>query len=102
MELCETGGRGHYDLVILNPEFVAKHSIDEVIAKNFKRCKVDVEDHLLSAIEFKFIINSLSANVRAEIVKDFKKLSFALDMKQTKSAFLIVFNRCRPEENDPL
>lgn len=97
MELSETGGRGHYDLVILNPEFVARHSIDEVIAKKFKRCKVDEKDHLISAIEFKFIVNPLSANIRNEIVKDFKKLSMALDMKQARSTYLIVFNRCRPE-----
>ncbi|MDK2801665.1 MAG: hypothetical protein PWQ70_3284 [Clostridiales bacterium] len=46
---------GHYDLVILNPDFLVNNSIDEVIAKDFKKCKVDVKDHLLAAIEFKFM-----------------------------------------------
>lgn len=98
MELDDKGGRGHYDLVILNPDFIAKHSIDEVIAKNFKKCKVDVKDHLLAAIEFKFIVSPLRANMRREIKKDFLKLSLALDHGQTKKAYLIVFNRCRPED----
>lgn len=98
MELSETGGRGHYDLVILNPNFVGKNSKDEVIAKNFKKCKADEKDHLISAIEFKFIVNPLSANLRDEIKKDFIKLSMALNFKQTRSAYLIVFNRCRSED----
>jgi len=55
MKLDDTGGRGHYDLVILNPEFVAKHTIDEVIAKDYKKCCVAEQNHLLAAIEFKFI-----------------------------------------------
>ena len=46
---------GHYDLIILNPDFLANNSIDEVIAKDFKKCKVDVKDYLLAAIEFKFM-----------------------------------------------
>ena len=99
MELGETGGRGHYDLVVLNPDFVSKHSIDEVIAKNFKLCKVSVQDHLVSAIELKFIVNPLSARMKEEIKKDFEKLSFALEVKQARTAYLIIFNRCRSEEN---
>ena len=54
MELSESGGRGHYDLVILNPDFLANHTLDEVIAKDFKKCKVDEKDHLL-AVEPNFL-----------------------------------------------
>ncbi|MDK2801664.1 MAG: hypothetical protein PWQ70_3283 [Clostridiales bacterium] len=36
--------------------------------------------------------------MRAEIIKDFRKLIMALDGGQTQSAYLIVFNRSRHEE----
>jgi hypothetical protein len=99
MDLFESGGRGHYDLVILNPDFLANHSIDEVIAKDFKKCKVEVQDHLLTAIEFKFIVSPLSKNMRSEIIKDFRKLVMALEAGQTQTAYLIVFNRSSHEED---
>ena len=86
-------------MVILNPDFIVNHSIEEVIAKNFQKCRVKVKDHLLAAIEFKFIVSPLSANMQAEIIKDFYKLSMAIKQGQTKRAYLIVFNRYRPEEN---
>lgn len=97
MELSESGVRGHYDLGILNPEFIANHLMDEIIAKDFKKCKVSEKHHLLAAIEFKLIVNPLNANLRTEIRKDFKKLSLGLDQDQTKNAYLILFNRCRHE-----
>jgi len=57
MQLDEqTGGRGHYDLVVLNPKFIASHTIDEVIAKDYTKCCKDKKHHLLAAVEFKLII----------------------------------------------
>ena len=98
MELDEKGGRGHYDLVVLNPNFIANHSIGEVIAKNFKKCCKDENDHLLTAIEFKMIVNPLSKGLESEIEKDFKKLTWAIKTRQARSAYMIIFNRFRQEK----
>lgn len=99
MQLSESGGRGHYDLVILNPEFLKNHTMSEIIAKDFEKCQVNEKHHLLAAIEFKFVVGPLSTNMREEIKKDFRKLSMALDQGQSKNAYLIVFNRFRPEDD---
>lgn len=99
MERLLHGERGHYDLVILNPGFVANHSIEEVIAKDFKRAAVSERDHLLAAIEFKFIHRALDKGQREEIDKDVKKLewSVTLEPPQSQNAYLLVFNRHRHE-----
>ena len=98
MKLDEKGGRGHYDLVVLNPDFVASHSIGEVIAKDFKKCCKDENDHLLAAIEFKLIVNPLSKALESEIEKDFQKLTWSIINRQARSAYMIIFNRVRPEK----
>ncbi|EKD26283.1 MAG: hypothetical protein ACD_79C01283G0004 [uncultured bacterium] len=96
----ETGGRGHYDLVILNPDFIKDHNIKEVIAQDYKKtCQKNIKEHLLAAIEFKLITKPLSAGLKNEIEKDFKKLAWAVkDKEQAKNAYLIIFNRTRKEE----
>lgn len=99
MRLDEKGGRGHYDLVVLNPDFVASHSIGEVIAKVFKKCCKDENDHLLAAIEFKLIVNPLSKGLESEIEKDFQKLTWSINNRQARSAYMIIFNRVRQEKN---
>ncbi len=98
MELDEKGGRGHYDLVVLNPEFVANHSIAEIMAKDFKKTCKDESYHLLAAIELKLIANPLSGRFQDEIEKDFCKLSWAIDKKHAWSVYMVIFNRCRHEE----
>lgn len=97
MQLDDTGGRGHYDLAILNPDFIAKHSIDEVIAKDFKKCVVEEKNHLLAAIEFKLIVRPLSKGMRSGIEKDFKKLSYAKNLSQAMTVYMVIFNRSREE-----
>ena len=94
-------GRGHYDLVVPKPCFMAGHSISEVIAKNFKECCKDERDHLLAAIEFKLIVNPLGNGFKAAIKKDFQKLTLAIDKGQPRSAYMIIFNRARPEPKFP-
>ncbi|MDD3894258.1 MAG: hypothetical protein PHU36_04480 [Syntrophomonadaceae bacterium] len=96
MELNDTGGRGHYDLVVLNPDFMKEHSINEIIAKNFKKCCVNEKHHLLTAIEFKLVVSPLSKNLREEIAKDFTKLTWSLE-SQAQNAYMVIFNRVRPE-----
>jgi len=95
-----TGGRGHYDLVILDPDFIANHNINEVIAQDYKNtCQKDTKNHLIAAIEFKLITKPLSNTLKDEIRKDFEKLSWAVKEKaQARNAYLIIFNRARKEE----
>ena len=94
MELDDKGGRGHYDLVVLNPDFVSNHSIKQVMAKDFKECCVNERHHLLAAAEFKLITAPISINMKSEIERDFEKLNWALEKGQTKYAYMILFNRC--------
>jgi hypothetical protein len=92
------GGRGHYDLVVLNPDFVNAHRIEEVMAQNYKKSRRETPYHLLAAIEFKLITRPLGKNLVEEIHRDFQKLSWALEKKQTKQAYMIIFNRAREEK----
>jgi hypothetical protein len=104
MELDKKGGRGHYDLVVLNPDFVKYHSMRQVIAKDYRQTQVDEKHHLLAAIEFKFIHKTLGAGMRDEIRKDILKLSWSLEtqpeqcMPQCKHAYALIFNRHQPAE----
>ena len=93
MERDDRGGRGHYDLVVLNPEFIKNHSIKQVMAKDFKECCTEEKHHLLAAAEFKLITMPLSQNMKGEIKRDFQKLNFALESGQTQLAYMIIFNR---------
>ena len=34
--------RGHYDLVVLNPELIRRHSYSEIYGQSFKRCKATI------------------------------------------------------------
>ena len=97
-QLKGNGGRGHYDLVVLNPKFMIGHDINEIIAQTYKKCKKDESNHLLAAIEFKLVTKSLDKGLRSEIKKDFKKLRLALSNKQAISAFMIIFNRANKNE----
>lgn len=88
-ERTQAGGgysRGHFDIVILNPEFVARHNYQQLKAQNYHVFRQDVWDArvqgeamLLYAIEFYFSrdpIPSLSAVDRCvqAIVQDADKL----------------------------
>lgn len=99
MVISQKGRRGHYDLAILNPEFVANHSIDTVIAKDISKAATKENNHLLAAIEFKFICRALGKDMRSEIEKDAIKLNWSLthEPPQSKHGYLLVFNRHREE-----
>lgn len=101
MIVSQDGGRGHYDLAILEPRFVREHSIDTVIGKDFKKTAKSEKHHLLAALEFKFIHSPLNKNLRDEIKRDVIKLHWAVTLEppQSQGAYLLVFNRCRHEQN---
>mgnify|MGYP000907714341 FL=1 len=99
MKIYDDGGRGHYDLVVLNPNFIFNHNIKDVMAKEYKHCMTDCKDHILSALEFKLITKPLDKNMKDEIKKDIIKLKMAIEQGQTQKAYCLIFNRCR-EESD--
>lgn len=97
MELSSEGDRGHYDLAVLNPRFIEDHSIKTVIAKDHREVAKGTGDHLLAAVEFKFICRTPGKRMRDEIAKDAKKLYWSINLEppQSKNAYLLVFNRHR-------
>ena len=104
LRLCKLneseGTCGHYDMVVLNPDFVSGHEMQQVISKDNKlRQTVDFNDnHLLAAIEFKLLHKPLTENLRNEIKKDFIKLGWALETKQARDAYMLIFNRYGEEK----
>lgn len=105
LKLCKLnepeGTCGHYDMVVLNPDFIAHHDIQQVISKDNKiRQTVNFNDnHLLAAIEFKLLHKPLTENLKDEIKKDFIKLGWALATKQAREAYMLIFNRYGEERN---
>ena len=93
--LTKKGKRGHFDLVVLNPEFIEEFDIKNVTNKHIS----DVEkrslnnekfrNELLFAIEIKYVVNNSKKFVK-EVKKDMKKLSFASE-KQSFEAYNLVF-----------
>ena len=105
LKLCRLdeskGTCGHYDMVVLNPDFINNHEIQQVISKdNTIRQTVNFNDnHLLAAIEFKLLHKPLTGDLRDEIKKDFIKLGWALETKQAREAYMLIFNRYGEERN---
>ena len=105
LRLCRLDERegtcGHYDMVVLNPSFVENHGIQQVISKDNKiRQTIKFDDnHLLAAIEFKLLHKRLTGHMRDEIKKDFIKLNWALETKQARKAYMLIFNRWGEEKD---
>ncbi|PIP18874.1 MAG: hypothetical protein COX41_05885 [Candidatus Omnitrophica bacterium CG23_combo_of_CG06-09_8_20_14_all_41_10] len=105
LRLCKlnesVGTCGHYDMVVLNPDFINSHEIQQVISKDNKiRQTVNFNDnHLLAAIEFKLLHKPLTEKLRNEIKKDFIKLGWALETRQARDAYMLIFNRYGEERD---
>lgn len=102
LEPCELegilGSRGHYDMAVLNPEFIKTiNSERDIINKDIKlviqREKSNKNfniKELLFAIEFKYIINNSEKFVK-EVKMDNKKLLFAINKGGAAKAINLVF-----------
>lgn len=92
---------GHYDMVVLNPDFMRSFDIEQVISKsNTIRQSIAFNDHhLLAAIEFKLLHKPLGQALKDEIKKDFVKLSWALETRQARDAYMLIFNRYGNEKS---
>jgi len=92
------GSRGHYDIAVLNPEFIKTiNSERDIINKDIKlviqREKSNKNfniKELLFAIEFKYIINNSEKFVK-EVKMDNKKLLFAINKGGAAKAINLVF-----------
>jgi len=85
---AKIGDRGHYDMVIINPEFAKnysdniydiKHIINKDVSLLEQRVKNDIESvkkELVYAIEFKYVINNSKVFID-EVKADNKKLLFS-------------------------
>lgn len=105
LELSLNGSRGHYDLVVLDPDFVKNNPIHKIIAKDYDECeKYPIAPPLLAAIEFKFLVRPFQHQMIEELKCDFKKLTWALGEqaeepveaqtgKQATNAYMLIFNR---------
>ena len=69
------GDRAHYDMAILNPEFIRNHDYRTVRNKSIEYSHNN-PDNLIAAIEFKYV-TSHSKNFHHEIAYDLFKLSNA-------------------------
>ena len=104
LQLCKLseseGTCGHYDMVVLNPNFVMNHEIQQVISKDntIRQTIKFSEAHLLASIEFKLLHKRLSQNIRSEIRKDFIKLNWSLETGQAQCAYMLIFNRYGREQ----
>ena len=78
----DKGSRGHYDLVVLNPDFVINNGVEHVVNKCFATTQMRAtgEDHfkneILVAMEFKYVINN-SKSFLDQISQDSLKLGLA-------------------------
>lgn len=93
------GSRGHYDIAVLNPEFIKKvnsekdiinKDISLVIKREKNNKKFNDIKELLFAIEFKYIINNSKKFVN-EVKMDNKKLLFAKEYGGAEEVVNLVF-----------
>ena len=93
--LNKVGQRGHHDLVVLSPKFIAEFDIKNVVNKDIRDLEVRSRDkekfrsELVALIEMKYVIHNSSSFID-EIKKDTKKLSIALNY-QNFEAYNLVF-----------
>ncbi len=93
------GSRGHYDIAVLDPDFIKNvNSEKDITNKNVSLVVKRVQNNknfvnskeLLFAIEFKYVINN-SKNFVDEVKMDNKKLLFAKDFGGVYEAVNLVF-----------
>ncbi len=95
--LSKVGQRGHHDLAVLNPKFIADSDIKNVMNKDIrdleKRCrnKEKFRSELIAVIEMKYVIHSSSSFID-EIKKDIKKLSISLKYQDFEAYNLVFCN----------
>jgi len=84
--------RGHHDLVVLNPSFLAAYPLTTVTNQDVSRIRQRPKERpLLAAIEFKMPRSRIGSSTLKEIEIDFQKLQHSLAWSQ--SLYMLIFNR---------
>jgi hypothetical protein len=88
----EPAKRGHHDLVVLNPSFLAARPLSTVTNQDISAIpQRPKEKPLLAAFEFKMPRSRIGSGTLEEIEIDFQKLQ--LSLKWSQSLYMLIFNR---------
>lgn len=91
----ESKSRGHYDFVVLNPEFVKLYPLRVVTNKDYHLFPNKFEyKPLIAAIEFKYIIRKIDSNMLRNTEIDFQKLQSSIPFSYDR--YVLIFNRASP------
>ena len=84
--------RGHHDLVVLNPSFLAAHPLATVTNQNISTIPGRPDEKpLLAAFEFKMPRSRIGSGTLEEIEIDFQKLQLSFEWSQR--LYMLIFNR---------
>ena len=87
--------RGHHDLVVLNPSFLAAYPLSIVTNQDISAIpRRPKEKPLLAAVEFKMPRSRIGRGTLEEIELDFQKLQLSLEWSQR--LYMVIFNRHVP------
>ncbi len=70
-----TGRRGHYDLVILNPDFIEAHKSETITNRLLKHAAPDPKGSIAAVIEFKLSYRGWSSGAFRNATIDLQKLA---------------------------
>ena len=96
--LTKQGIRGHFDLAILDPQFIKQSSIESIENKNIGEAEARSKNRekfrheLLVAIELKYVVNN-SRKFIEEVEKDNKKLLIGLKYQSFEAYNLVFCNK---------
>ena len=84
--------RGHHDLVVLNPSFLADHPLTTATNQDISAIpRRPRQKPLLAAVEFKMPRSRIGSGTLEEIEIDFQKLQLSLEWSQR--LYMLIFNR---------
>ncbi len=91
--LIETpeGRRGHYDLVVLNPDFIEANSAESITNRLLKNSVPDQERSFVAVFEFKLSYRGWNSGAYKNVTKDLQKLA-ASKAKLTYAVMLMRYN----------
>jgi len=85
--------RGHYDTVILTPEFITSHTADTVGNRDIRTKAIVTHPPFEAVVEFKLHNNGWSKGRAIGLLAELGKLQLTLE--ETRLCYLIVFQRYR-------
>ena len=87
------GSRGHYDTVVLNPDFVATHPVETVLNRNIKAVRDPAIVPFQAVVEFKLHTRGWSKGRSAGVISELGKLQ--LSDKEAPLRYLVLLMRYR-------